>query len=185
MATHSSILAWRIPWIEEPGWLQSMESQRVGHDWSDLAGTHTGGLITTSSKRTYATYCTSQFCCCQSLCAHGRPLLTHSSTGDTQTLKGMSGSVSCGGVIAPFPGFCLRTRFCLHLRVSLIGMRFDFKHDCAPPTILLQLLLCPSLWGIFLGGSNFLLSVVVQQLVAVLVFLQENLSTPPFTLTSW
>ena len=31
MATHSSILAWRIPWIEEPGGLQSMGSQRVGH----------------------------------------------------------------------------------------------------------------------------------------------------------
>ena len=32
MATHSSILAWRIPWTEEPGGLQSMESQRIGHD---------------------------------------------------------------------------------------------------------------------------------------------------------
>ena len=32
MATHSSILAWRIPWIEEPGRLHSMWSQRVGHD---------------------------------------------------------------------------------------------------------------------------------------------------------
>ena len=32
MATHSSILAWEIPWTEEPGRLQSMESQRVGHD---------------------------------------------------------------------------------------------------------------------------------------------------------
>ena len=32
MATHSSILAWRIPWTEEPGRLQSMESQRAGHD---------------------------------------------------------------------------------------------------------------------------------------------------------
>ena len=32
-ATHSNILAWRIPWTEEPGGLQSMESQRVGHDW--------------------------------------------------------------------------------------------------------------------------------------------------------
>ena len=32
MATHSSILAWRIPWTEEPGRLQSMESQRVRHD---------------------------------------------------------------------------------------------------------------------------------------------------------
>ena len=32
MATLSSILAWRIPWTEEPGGLQSMESQRVRHD---------------------------------------------------------------------------------------------------------------------------------------------------------
>ena len=33
MATHSSILAWRIPWTEEPGQLQSMGSQKVGHNW--------------------------------------------------------------------------------------------------------------------------------------------------------
>ena len=39
-AAHSSILAWRIPWTEEPGGLQSMGSHRVGHDWSDLARTH-------------------------------------------------------------------------------------------------------------------------------------------------
>ena len=32
MATHSSILAWEIPWTEEPGGVQSMGSQRVGHD---------------------------------------------------------------------------------------------------------------------------------------------------------
>ena len=32
MKTHSNILAWRIPWTEEPGGLQSMGSQRVGHD---------------------------------------------------------------------------------------------------------------------------------------------------------
>ena len=32
MATHSSILAWKIPWTEEPGGLQSMGSQRIGHD---------------------------------------------------------------------------------------------------------------------------------------------------------
>ena len=34
IATHSSILAWRIPWTEEPSGLQSMELQRVGHDRS-------------------------------------------------------------------------------------------------------------------------------------------------------
>ena len=32
MATHSNILAWKIPWTEKPGGLQSMGSQRVGHD---------------------------------------------------------------------------------------------------------------------------------------------------------
>ena len=37
MATHSSVLAWRIPGTEEPGGLLSMGSHRVGHDWSDLA----------------------------------------------------------------------------------------------------------------------------------------------------
>ena len=37
MATHSSVLAWRIPGTGEPGGLPSMESHRVGPDWSDLA----------------------------------------------------------------------------------------------------------------------------------------------------
>ena len=39
-ATHSSILAWRIPWKEEAGRLQSMGLQRVRYDWSDLACMH-------------------------------------------------------------------------------------------------------------------------------------------------
>ena len=37
MATHSSTLVWRVPGMGEPGWLPSMGSHRVGHDWSDLA----------------------------------------------------------------------------------------------------------------------------------------------------
>ena len=37
MATHSSVLAWRIPGTGEPGELLSMGSHRVGHDWSNLA----------------------------------------------------------------------------------------------------------------------------------------------------
>ena len=40
MATHSSILAWRIPWTEEPGGLQSMGSQRVRHNWATKHSTH-------------------------------------------------------------------------------------------------------------------------------------------------
>ena len=37
MATHSSVLAWRIPWTEEPGGLQSIGSQGVRHDGNNLA----------------------------------------------------------------------------------------------------------------------------------------------------
>ena len=40
MATHSSTLAWKIPWTEEPGRLQSMGSQRVGHDWETSMSCH-------------------------------------------------------------------------------------------------------------------------------------------------
>ena len=40
MATQSSTFAWRILWTEEPGGLLSMGSQRVGHDWGDLACMH-------------------------------------------------------------------------------------------------------------------------------------------------
>ena len=39
MATHSSILAWEIPWTEEPGGLQSIRSQIVGHDWAQKSTT--------------------------------------------------------------------------------------------------------------------------------------------------
>ena len=42
MASHSSVLAWRIPGMGEPSGLPSMGSHRVGHDWSDLAAAATG-----------------------------------------------------------------------------------------------------------------------------------------------
>ena len=41
METHTRILAWRIPWTEEPGGLQSIRLQRVGYDCSDLSHMHT------------------------------------------------------------------------------------------------------------------------------------------------
>ena len=37
MAPHSNKLAWKTPWIEDPGWLPSMGLHRVSHDWGDLA----------------------------------------------------------------------------------------------------------------------------------------------------
>ena len=52
MATHSSILAWRIPWTEEPGGLQSTGSQWVGHDWAtSLHFTSLGLCLATSRQR--------------------------------------------------------------------------------------------------------------------------------------
>ena len=48
MATHSSVLAWRIPGMEEPGGLPSMGSHRFGHDWSYLA---VAAALRTSSTR--------------------------------------------------------------------------------------------------------------------------------------
>ena len=58
MATHSSILAWRIPRTEEPGGLQFMGLQRVGHDWSDLAHTaHTSNISSVPFSLS------SPFCC--------------------------------------------------------------------------------------------------------------------------
>ena len=44
MATHSSILSWRIPGTEEPPGLPSVGSHRVGHDWSDLAAAAAAGI---------------------------------------------------------------------------------------------------------------------------------------------
>jgi len=47
MGTHSSILAWRIPWTEEPGGLQSMGLQRIGHDLvTELACINVGPKLT-------------------------------------------------------------------------------------------------------------------------------------------
>ena len=53
MASYSSILAWRIQWVEEPGGLQSIVSQRTGHDYSDLACTHHELYIRTENEATW------------------------------------------------------------------------------------------------------------------------------------
>ena len=77
-----------------------------------LLGSSTVALMATSSKRTYATNCTSQVFCSQSPCTHSRSLLTHVSAEDTQTLKGRSGSVSCGGHCS-FSWTLVHTKVCL------------------------------------------------------------------------
>ena len=59
IAAHSSILAWRIPWTEEPGRLESIGSKRVGHDRSDL--THTQ-RTQRAPKRFLTKLCNFAFC---------------------------------------------------------------------------------------------------------------------------
>ena len=53
MATHSNVLAWRIPGTGEPDGLPSMGSHRVGHDWSDLAAAHTYIKVFRRVSKTY------------------------------------------------------------------------------------------------------------------------------------
>ena len=53
MATLSSILAWRIPWTEEPGRLQSMGLQRVGHDFTFTFNDNETPSFPTPSQETY------------------------------------------------------------------------------------------------------------------------------------
>ena len=57
VATHSSILAWRIPWTEGPHELQSMGSQRVGHDWVTKHSTWLFSGSWSWSSNTLATWC--------------------------------------------------------------------------------------------------------------------------------
>ena len=56
MATHSSILAWKIPWTGEPGRLQPMGFQRIRRDWSDLACTQGTNHKSFSNKLDFAFY---------------------------------------------------------------------------------------------------------------------------------
>ena len=82
MATHFSILAWKIPWTEELGWLLSMGSQRVGHNWATSLSI-TNILLRTDTKLELRTLETSlKISCRQSNLSsrnnHGREVLWRS-----------------------------------------------------------------------------------------------------------
>ena len=70
MVTHSSILAWRIPWTEEPGRLWSIGLQRVRHNWSDSACTH---VMIRSQARPAPLLC-SQVSACPPVPGHVTPI---------------------------------------------------------------------------------------------------------------
>ena len=65
-ANQYSILAWRIPWTEEPGGLQSLGLQRAGHDWSDWACTYTQAMMSIFIhfySNVFALQCCVSLCC--------------------------------------------------------------------------------------------------------------------------
>ena len=61
LTIHSSTIAWRIPWTEKPGGLQSIGSQKAGHDWSDLASMH--GVRRKNPEWDWNNYCRNQWKC--------------------------------------------------------------------------------------------------------------------------
>ena len=73
MATHSSVLAWRFPWTEEPGGLQSMELQRVGHNWA--TNTHTSDDLAVSKKLEFQGYWLKPPCTWVYMGYHSGPLM--------------------------------------------------------------------------------------------------------------
>ena len=116
------------------------------------------GLMVTSSKKAYAIYCVTQVCCMQSPHPCSKPLLTHASAGDTQTLKGRSGSVSVGSL---GPG----AHRVLFEPSEHLWRVWGLIINAISPLLM-------SCWGFsfalgcgvsFFGGSNILLLIVVQQ----------------------
>ena len=89
MAAHSSILAWKIPWVEEPGGLQSMGLQKVGHDW---ACTHITGnnVVMVSGAQQWLSH---TYACIQCLLTVPSPDPTHKH----QTLFRHSNRSQCRG----------------------------------------------------------------------------------------
>ena len=113
MATHSSILSWRIPGMGEPGGLPSMGSHRVRHDWSDLAATAAADNSEKVTKQvknsvTFPTcFCIQSTLYFKGLWSTGPQLTTHPacllhSTPRLRALNGYSGPVAFQGVISTY-----------------------------------------------------------------------------------
>ena len=69
VATHSTILAWKIPWTEEPGRLQSMGLQRVGHDWATFTFLLSRNELDTVKSVTFNKRSPKQICLCSHISA--------------------------------------------------------------------------------------------------------------------
>ena len=91
---------------------------------------------------------------------HPEPLPLWQSTADPYLHRRHSNTVLSQSLWGPWALVC--TRFVWALLASLVGMEFDFKHEFAPPTILLRLLLCPWVWGISPQLLQHLLSLTMD-----------------------
>ena len=136
-------------------------------------------IMSASFKRRLA--CTASLSVPDPVAGHHWPVPLPETPGHSQVSLGQS----LVGSLLLSPGSWCAQGFLWALRSSLASMGFDFsKHDFALHTIFLGLLLCSWMWGLFLVGSNILLSIVVQQWVVILEFSQKKMSscpsTPPF-----
>ena len=107
-------------------------------------------LMAISSKRVYATHHVSQVCCSQSPCPQGRPLLTHTSTGDIQILTVRSGSVSVVPLSPGVHNILFKPSECLWL---VWGLILNVILPLLPS--FWGLLLCPWMWSIFFWCQHF------------------------------
>ena len=128
------------------------------------------GLMVTS-------HCVTQICCTQSPCPCGRPLLMCTSTGDTQTLKGVSGSVSVGSLSPGAHKILFEPSEHLLWVWGLILNRFCPSYHLAGASPLPL-----DVEYIFLVASNIILSMVAQQQVVILESSQGKISPCPSTL---
>ena len=128
MATHSSVLAWRIPGTGEPGGLPSMRSHRVGHDWIDLAAVAAWRELTEAEWRTSPTQLT----------YHSRKLVPAVGSSPCGLLHMVAwDSSQHGGGWVPRVGIppCQITDSCIALdELASEVTRRHFHHTLSPPT---------------------------------------------------
>ena len=135
--------------------------------------------MVTSSKRTYTISRASQVCCSQSPCPRAKPLLIRGTTGDTQMLKGRSGSVSAENLGPGAHKVLFEQSISDGWGVLIVNVISPLILSCCGFSFVLGLGYLILVW------SNILLSMVVQHWVSVLEFSQEKRSTCPSTLPPW
>ena len=131
------------------------------------------GLTAASSRRPCATSCASQDCCCQCPCPSSRPLPTHASAADSQTLRQVWLSLLRGSLLLS-PGSCCAHGFVCVFQKSLVSLGFDFNLIAAPlPSRCDFFVLGPGVS--FFGGFQHPPVDDCSAIMVILVFSQEKM----------